>query len=241
MADEKLDTRTAHTGTPNDTDLLFLHVPSGVSLKWEWSAFKTLMDTYINQAGFMDFGGANQVSAADIRVVLDGLVNFVNPTNAFIVGNTPLTIAGQSVPSAGGYVDHPSNGYLYTNFVQDATNLGGGYQVVFGSFNSSNGNGITIIGNETQVEISAKTGNVVTASIKVADGKLFIETPEKIADTVDVGALINMVDAATGEIEFIKTRWQTSTRPSPPTTLNDGFNVTLSQREYWNGTVWVQY
>ena len=238
---EKVTTRTAQTGAPSDTDLLFLHVPSGISLKWEWSAFKALMDTYINQGGFMDFGGANQVSAADIKVVLDGLVNFVNPTNSFTVSNAPLTIAGQSVPSAGGYVNHPTNGYLYSNFVQDIANLGGGYQVFFGSFNFSNGNGLSIIGNETDIEISAKTANVVTAAIKLSDGKVFIETPEKINGTVDVGALINLKDAATGEIEYIKTRWETATRPSSPTTLNDGFNVTLSQREYWNGTAWVQY
>lgn len=241
MADEKLDTRTALTVEPSSNDLLFIHRPSGLSYKMTWEIFKGVMEVIINQGDFMDFGGANQVSAADIRVILDGLVHFVNPTNDFTVSNTPLTIAGQSVPSAGGYVNHPSNGYLYSNFVQDITNLGGGYQVFFGSFNISNGNGLSIIGNETEIEISAKTANVVTAAIKLSDGKVFIETPEKINGTVDVGALINLKDAATGEIEYIKTRWETATRPSSPTTLNDGFNITLSQREYWNGTAWVQY
>jgi hypothetical protein len=40
-------------------------------------------------------------------------------------------------------------------------------------------------------------------------------------------------------VGFVNQTW--STRPSSPTSGQQGFNTTLSAMEYWNGTSWVQY
>lgn len=36
-------------------------------------------------------------------------------------------------------------------------------------------------------------------------------------------------------------QWTTVARPSSPAEGEDGYNLTLQSREYWNGTIWTQY
>ena len=37
------------------------------------------------------------------------------------------------------------------------------------------------------------------------------------------------------------TTWTTATRPSNPAIGQEGYNTTDNVREYWNGTIWIQY
>jgi len=86
----------------------------------------------------------------------------------------------------------------------------------------------------------SNTSSVTTAAISVESGKVRIQTTAQIAGTITVGDKVTAVNVD-GSLEFEKGAWTTATRPSSPYNGRDGFNSTLSQREYWNGSTWIQY
>lgn len=239
MALAKLDTRTALSIEPNTNDLVFIHRPSGLSYKMTWEVFKGLIEGYIAEGEYLDFGGANQVSATELKTIVDGDVTFINTTDGFTVTNQPTTIATQNVPQS--VNETTDSGYTYTAGVQDLSNLAQPIQAILGAINLSNFTGFTVQATSSNVELKAQVTGTRTAGISIEDAKIKLLTPEQISLNVTNGAILRVVDAATGEVEFIETQWTTVGRPSSPTTEHDGFNTTLLQREYWDGSAWQQY
>ena len=62
-----------------------------------------------------------------------------------------------------------------------------------------------------------------------------------------VNNLTQFLVAVSTELEELNTtvltgsEWTTAARPSSPEEGQDGYNLTLQAREYWNGSTWVQY
>lgn len=240
MATAKLDTRTALGVEPSSNDLVFIHRPSGLSYKMTWEVLKGLIEGFIAEGEYLDFGGVNQVSAAELKPIVDGNVTFTDTTNSFILTNETFTIGGQPIPTVGARVDHPSNGYTYSTAVQDLTLLGSVFKTGLSAINLSNGTGFSILADKDKIEIKAQVVNVTTTQITVEDGKIKLETPEQLASNISVGDKITAINID-GTVEFEAGSWTTLTRPATPYAGQDGFNTTLNQREYWNTLAWSQY
>lgn len=71
--------------------------------------------------------------------------------------------------------------------------------------------------------------------------------PTRWTDLLPSGAdltgttLASIVENELGEHGKLDMEWTTSTRPATPRPGQDGWNSTLSLKEYWNGSIWVSY
>jgi len=238
---ETLDTRTALTVEPNTTDLFLVHRPSGLSYKMDWTTLKGLIESISNTSDKLDEGGADEVSAADLATIVSGSVDFTEPSTSFVISNEDLDFGGNAVPNSRLQAYDSVSGYTFTNAVQDLSNLGGDYQAVLSAFDLVANTGFIVQANSSGLEVKHTSSGTTTAALVIEDAKVKIKTPLQISTSITNGAILRVINASTGECEFIETQWTTATRPSSPTTEHDGFNSTLSQREYWNGSAWVQY
>lgn len=197
MATAKLDTRTALIVEPSDNDLIFIHRPSGLSYKMTWEVFKGIIFDYIASGQYLDFGGSNEVSATQLRPIVDGDVEFVDTLNLFKVSNQPTMIAGQSVPQSVNEVD--DSGYTYTTGVQDLTNLGQPFQAVISAIDLSNFTGFTVQSSSTKIELKAQVLGSTTAGITIEDGNIsFIGLP-----TNPIGLATNSIWNDSGTLKIV--------------------------------------
>lgn len=101
------------------------------------------------------------------------------------------------------------------------------------------------ISNGATLELILETIDVQIAPVTTSS--ILATTLTYLRTKYVINNLTQFLVAVSTELDILNTivltgsEWTTAARPSSPDEGQDGYNLTLQAREYWNGSAWIQY